>query len=77
MSLYKIVGCLHCRTLQITTATKSLKCCKCSKSTVFSKLKLFYQTSNGLEAKTKYLELKNVEEKNTGFYDADKENYSF
>jgi hypothetical protein len=77
MSLYKIVGCLHCRALQITTATKSLKCSKCSKSTVFSKLHIFYQTTNGLDAKAKYLELKDVNDKNTGFYNADKENFSF
>lgn len=46
MKRYKIVRCPNCTTFQITSSDKTLKCVKCSKTKVLSKLRILYSDDN-------------------------------
>lgn len=44
--IYKVVRCPNCGFFQVTSSKTSLKCQKCNKSRVLSKVKIFYQDAD-------------------------------
>lgn len=46
---YKIIKCPNCYLLQVTGASKSLKCLRCNKSRVISNLKVFFKSYSAKE----------------------------
>lgn len=67
--MYKVVRCPNCRLLQVTGASKSLKCQKCNKSRVFSNLKIYYKSEHPKKCQLVIAEFKKQ------FFEANEENY--
>lgn len=64
--IFRVVKCPNCGFFQVTGASKSLKCQKCSKSKVISYLKIYYKSDDARLAANALEKLKEKEAKEKG-----------